>query len=120
MSENLRDILSNLSPEIDQETLLLYLQNKLSADKRHEVEKKLLENQFAGEAEEGLQQFKNKENLSALVDQLNRNLKSKLQSKKKKTDKIHIRQYPWLYLAVIIVILLIVISYFVIQRLQQH
>jgi len=55
-----------------------------------------------------------------LVDHLNRHLKSKLQSKKKKADKIHIRQYPWLYLAVIIIILLIVISYFVIQRLQQH
>ena len=43
MSERLKDILSNLSPEIDQETLLLYLQNKLPADKKHEVEKKLLE-----------------------------------------------------------------------------
>jgi len=120
MSENLKDILSHLSPEIDQETLLLYLQNKLSAEKKHEFEKKLLENQFASDAEEGLQQLKNKENLGILVDQLNRSLKTKLQRTKKKTDKIHIRQYPWLYLAVIIIILLIIISYFVIQRLQQH
>ena len=40
MSENLKDILSHLSPEIDQETLLLYLQDKLTAEKRHEIEKK--------------------------------------------------------------------------------
>jgi hypothetical protein len=119
MSDNLKDILSHLSPEIDQETLLLYLQNKLSAEKRHEVEKKLLENDFANDAAEGLQQFEDKEKLPVFVDQLNKNLKTKLQSKKERSEKIHLKQYPWLYLAVILIILLIIISYFVIQRLQQ-
>ena len=42
--QNFKDILSHLSTEVDQETLLLYLQNKLSAEKRHEVEKQLLSN----------------------------------------------------------------------------
>lgn len=116
MSENLKDILSHLSPEIDQETLLLYLQDKLSVEKRHEVEKKLLENEFAGDAAEGLQQFKNKEKLRLIVDQLNHNLKKKLQKKKPK-DWIHLKEQPWLYLAVVIIILLIIISYFIIQRL---
>lgn len=118
MTENLKDILSHLSPEIDQETLLLYLQDKLSAEKRHEVEKKLLENEFAGDAAEGLQGFKNKEKLSLIVNQLNHSLKDKLQ-KKKKTERIHLQQHPWLYLAVVIIILLIIVSYFVIQRLLQ-
>jgi predicted secreted protein len=120
MSENLKDILSHLSPEIDQETLLLYLQNKLSDEKRHEVEKKLLDNEFAGEAAEGLQQFNNKEKLSLVVEQLNRNLQSKLPKKKKRKERIHLKEQPWLYLAVIIIILLIIISYFVIQRLLQQ
>ena len=119
MSENLKDILSHLSPEIDQETLLLYLQDKLSAEKKHEIEKKLLENDFAGDAAEGLEQFKNKERLKFVVDQLNRNLKTKLQSKRKSKRKIHLKEYSWLYLSVVIIILLIIISYFVIQRLQQ-
>ncbi len=44
MQENLKDILSNLSTEVDQETLLLYLQGKLSAEQQHEVEKKMLKN----------------------------------------------------------------------------
>jgi len=117
VSENLKDILSHLSPEIDQETLLLYLQNKLSVEKRHEVEKKLLENEFAGDATEGLQQFKNKEKLSLIVDQLNLNLKTKLQKKKKRKEKIHLKEQPWLYLAIIVIIMLIIISYFIIQRL---
>ncbi len=120
MSENLKDILSHLSPEIDQETLLLYLQDKLSVEKRHEVEKKLLENKFADEAAEGLQQFKNKEKLTLLVNQLNHDLKTRLQKKKKRKEKIHLKEQPWLYLAVIVIILLIIISYFVIQRLLQR
>jgi hypothetical protein len=120
VSDNLKDILSHLSPEIDQETLLLYLQDKLSVEKRHEVEKKLLENEFAGDAAEGLQQFRNKDKLTMLVDQLNHELKGRLQ-KKKRRQKIHLKEYPWLYLAVIIIIALIIISYFVIQRLlEQH
>jgi ABC-type uncharacterized transport system fused permease/ATPase subunit len=120
MSENLKDILSHLSPEIDQETLLLYLQNKLSVEKKHEVEKKLLENEFADEAMEGLQQFKNKERLTLVMDQLNRDLKDKLQKKKKRRERIHLKEQPWLYLAIVIIIMLIVISYFVIHRLLQQ
>ncbi len=120
MPENLKDILSHLSPEIDQETLLLYLQNKLSDEKRHEIEKKLLENEFAGDAAEGLLQFKNKEKLSLVVEQLNRNLKTKLQKKKKRKERIHLKEQPWLYLAIFIIILLIIISYFVIHSLLQR
>jgi predicted secreted protein len=119
MSESLKDILSHLSADIDQETLLLYLQDKLSAEKKHEVEKKLLENEFANDAAEGLQQFKNKERVSLLVEQLNRELKNKLKTRKK-IQRIHLKEQPWLYLAVIIIIILIVISYFVIHRLLQH
>jgi len=120
MSERLKDILSNLSPEIDQETLLLYLQNKLPADKKHEVEKKLLESQFAEDAEEGLRQLADKETLPEVIDQLNRGLRNKLLRKRRRIERIHIKQYPWVYLAVIIIILLIIISYFVIQALQKR
>jgi hypothetical protein len=119
MSENLKDILSHLSPEIDQETLLLYLQDKLTAEKRHEIEKKLLENEFVNDATEGLQEFRNKDKLALIVDQLNHNLKNKLQKKSRAKRPIHLKDQPWLYLAVMIIILLIIISYFVIQRLQQ-
>jgi hypothetical protein len=117
VSENLKDILSHLSTDIDQETLLLYLQDKLTPEKKHEVEKKLLENEFANDATEGLQEFKNKENLSLLVAQLNRDLKKKLKSRKSRTAKIHLAEQPWIYFAVIVIIILVIISFFVIQRL---
>src|SRR5829696_538504 len=115
MPENLKDILSHLSTDIDQETLLLYLQDKLSVEKKHEVEKKLLENEFADTALEGLQQFKNKDQINSLVEQLNRDLKSRLKKNKNKRLKIHLSEQPWLYVSIVIIIMLIVISYFIIH-----
>ena len=120
MSENLKDILSNLSTDIDQETLLLYLQDKLTGEKKHEVERKLLENEFNSDAAEGLKEFSNKEHLATLVDHLNRDLKKKLEKKKNSRNKIHIKEQPWLYFAVVLIIVLIVISFFIIQRLMSH
>ena len=120
MSENLKDILSNLTTEVDQETLLLYLQDKLTGEKKHEVEKKLLENEFANDATEGLQQFKSRENLAYLVEHLNRDLKKKLEKKRTSRRKIHLKEYPWLYFAVILIIVLIIISYFIIRRMLNH
>jgi hypothetical protein len=116
VSENLKDILSHLSAEIDQETLLLYLQDKLSAEKKHEVEKKLLENEFAGDAVEGLQAIKNKQRISYMVEMLNRDLKKKLEKKKQRREKMRIKDQPWLYISVIIIILLIVIAYIVVRK----
>ena len=116
MSPNLKDILSHLSSEIDQETLLLYLQGKLSAEKRHEVEKKLLENEFAEDAVEGLQTIKDKQHIEYMVEILNRDLKKKLEQKQQRREKMRIKQQPWLYISLIIIILLIVIAYIVIRK----
>jgi uncharacterized membrane protein YukC len=105
MQENLKDILTNLSTEVDQETLLLYLQGKLSAEQQHEVEKKMMDNEFASDALEGLQNFKDEQRLQLLVDQL----KKDLRKKKLSLD-------PWVTIAIILVLVLVVIGYFIIRR----
>ena len=117
MTENLRDILSHLSPDIDEETLLLYLQNKLSTEKKHEVEKKLLENDFAGDAAEGLQNINDQQRISYLVETLNRDLKKRLEKNKRRRQKMKITQQPWIFVTIIIILLLIVIAYVVIYFL---
>lgn len=117
MPENLKDILSNLSTEVDQETLLLYLQGRLSEEKKHEVEKLLIQNEFADEALEGLQEFKDKQQIQYMVDMLNRDLKKKTAKKKKMREKMKIKDQPWLYISILILTLLIVISYIVIHRM---
>ena len=121
MADNLKDILSHLSTDIDQETLLLYLQDKLSDEKKHEVEKRLLENEFASDAMEGLQDFKDKQRVAYLVDVLNRDLRKKTEKKKQRRQRMQLKDQSWLYISIIIIILLIIISYVVVhQAMQKH
>lgn len=119
MQENYKDILSNLSTDIDQETLLLYLQGKLSDEKKHEVEKQLLNSDFDEDAAEGLQEFKDKEQLQYMVEMLNRDLKTRTEKKKKRREKMKIQDQPWLYISIIILFILIAISYLVIKKMLQ-
>jgi predicted secreted protein len=119
MPGNLKDILSHLSTDIDQETLLLYLQDKLSEEKKHEVEKKLLDNEFANDAMEGLQEFKDKQQITYMVEMLNRDLKKKTAKKKQRREKMRLKDQSWLYISLIIIIILIIISYIVIHKAVQ-
>jgi len=120
MSKNYKDILSNLSTHVDQETLLLYLQGKLSGDQKHEVEKQLLLNEVDEDAVDGLQEFKDKEQLQYMVEMLNRDLKKKTAKKKNRREKLKIKDQPWLYISILILILLIALSYIVIRRMLLH
>ena len=119
MPSKYKDIFSHLSTEVDQETLLLYLQDKLSAEMKHEVEKKLLESEFADDAVEGLKEIKDKKQVAHMVEMLNRDLKKKLAKKKQRREKLRIKDQPWLYISILILILLIAISYIVIRRYLQ-
>lgn len=115
MEKNLKDILSHLSTDINQETLLLYLQGKLSAEQQHEVEKHLLEDDFETDAVEGLQNLKDQQRIALIVNQLNRDLKKRTQKKRQDREKRQLPSQWWLYMTIIIILLLIVISYFIIH-----
>ncbi len=117
MSENYKDILSHLSTDVDQETLLLYLQGKLSEEKKHDVEKQLLQGDFEEDAMDGLQEFKDKEQLQYMVEMLNRDLKKKTEKKKKRREKMKIKDQPWLYISILILLLLIVLCYMFIKKM---
>jgi hypothetical protein len=120
MSEDLKDILSNLNPDIDQETLLKYLQGKLSPQQQHEVEKQMMDNDFGTDALEGLQDFKNKKNISLLVDQLNADLKNRTNKKKRSREKLKLNLDSNLIIAIVIILLLIIISYLIIHKQLHH
>ena len=87
MKENLKDILSGLNNDVDQSTLLLYLQGKLNAEQQHELEKQILSDDFNSEALEGLENFGDKRKITAVVEQLNRDLQKKTNLKKAKRKK---------------------------------
>lgn len=120
MSDDLKDILSNLNPEVDQETLLRYLQGKLSEQEQHEIEKQIMDSDFEADALEGLQEFKNKKNISALVDQLNAELKRRTEKKKRFKAKMKLNLDSNLIMAIVIILLLIVLSYFIIHKMVSH
>jgi hypothetical protein len=120
MPDNYKDIFSHLPANLDQETMLLYLQGKLSPEERHEVEKQLIDNDFDGDALEGLQEFHDKQELQFLVESLNRDLRRRTDKKKKAREKMRIKDQPWLYISILILILLIVLSYIVLHRMMNR
>jgi hypothetical protein len=116
MKENLKDILSNLHSEVDQEMLLKYLQGHLTAIQQHEVEKNLLDDPFEADAMEGLENMHDKSQLSEFVEQLNCDLKKKTSRKKNWLFKRDAKLEPWLLLAIVLILLLVVIGFIVIYR----
>jgi hypothetical protein len=120
MQDNLKDILSHLATDIDQDTLLLYLQDKLSEEKKHEVERKLADNEFASDALDGLQAFNDKQQVAHMVEMLNRDLKKKTERKKQRREKLKLPDQSWIYISVIIVIILAILSYVVIHKMNQQ
>ena len=120
MNDDLKDILSNLNSEVDQETLLRYLQGKLSEQKQHEVEKQMMGGDFEADALEGLQEFKNKKDISSLVNQLNADLKKRTEKKKRIKEKMKLTLDSNLIIAIVIILLLIVLSYFIIHKQLSH
>src|SRR5437660_10644364 len=101
MSEELKDILSHLHSEVDQQALLRYLQGKLSAEQQHELEKQMQEDDFSADALDGLQEIKDKKKITDLVAQLNRDLKKKTAKNKKRREKQALHIDPWIIISVI-------------------
>ena len=118
MQDKLKDILTNLNPDIDQETLMMYLQDKLQADQKHDVEKQLADSDFESDAMDGLQSLQDKKRINHIVEQLNRDLKKKTEKKRQRREKLKLADTTWLYISAMIIILLIIISYFVIHRMK--
>ena len=116
MDDKLSDILSNSNKDIDNQKLMDYLSGKLSAEEKHEIEKQMADSDFVNDAVEGLEDVKNKKDLSLFVEQLNTNLHKQLDKKKKRKQKRTLKDQPWLYLAVIILLLLIVVCFIVIKK----
>lgn len=118
MQEKLKDILAHLSQDIDQETLLLYLQEQLSPERQHELEKQLLDNPFAGDALEGLREIKDKKQIAYMVEMLNRDLRKKTEKRKLRRRKLNLPDNSQLYVTIAILLFLIVICFVVIWRMR--
>lgn len=120
MNNDLLNILSNSNKDIDNQKLMDYLSGKLSEQDRHEVEKWMVDNDFENEAMEGLEGFSGKKNLQVYVDQLNKDLHQYIHKKKSRREKRSIKNAPWIYVAIILVLALVIIGYVIIRKLQSQ
>ena len=116
MDDKLLNILSNSNKDIDNQKLMDYLSGKLSAEEKHDIEKQMADSDFVNDAVEGLEDVKNKKDLSLFVEQLNSNLHKQLDKKKKRKQKRALKDQPWLYLAIVLLLLLIIICFIAIKK----
>jgi len=115
MNDELLNILSNSNKDIDNQKLMDYLSGKLSADEKHDFEKSLIDSEMMNDAVEGLEKLKNTD-VSAVVRQLNKNLHKQLNRKRSKKIKRGIKDLPWLYFTIILVLIIILIGFIVIKK----
>jgi hypothetical protein len=118
MNNDLLNILSNSNKDIDNQKLMDYLSGKLSEQEKHEVEAWMVDNDFENEALEGLQQLAGKKNLEGYVDQLNKELHHYIQEKKDRRSKRAIGNPFWIYTAIALILLTIILVYMVIHKLR--
>ena len=116
MNDELLDILSNSNKDIDNQKLMDYLSDKLSEKEKHEFEKNIVNSEMLNDVVEGLEKFKNKKDVSTLVEQLNTNLKKLLEKKKEKKLKREIKNLNWLYFSIILILIIILIGFLVIKK----
>ena len=118
MNDELKNILSNQNPAIRQEKILEYLHRDLTEEERHELEMAMADDEFFNDAVEGLEQVPNPSALQDVVNRLNKNLKDQVRQQQERRQKRKPNYQSWLYMSIILIILLAVISYFVIRKLQ--
>ena len=101
---------------IDQEKLLQYLSEQLSHTESHQLESNIESDPFTFEAMEGLQQMDNNK-IPDVIDQLNIALRKEIKSKKRKKRNQIFSNQNWVYFAVILILILIMISYLVMKKM---
>ncbi len=120
MKDDFKDILSNLNNEIDQELLSLYLQDKLSKEDRYAFESSMVEDDFAADALEGLSSLPSNANLDLLQHSLRNDLNKRLKEKNKSKLKATLQNTNWYIYAIVLVILLCMVGYYVVTKVLQQ
>ncbi len=121
MSDDLKDILSNSNKDINNQQLMDYLSNQLNQTKQHEIEKAMADDAFINDAVEGLQNFNEKKDIQSYVTALHKDLQKQLIKKKKRKDKRRWTDQPWLYLAIVLILIWLILCFIAVKKyLEMH
>jgi len=115
MNNDLKNILANSNKDIDNQQLMDYLSNQLSKADSHTVESKMADDEFMSDAVEGLQQITIEKNRQAYVEQLNNDLHKHLTKNNLRKNKRRLKDQPYILFAIILLLILAVISFFVLK-----
>ena len=115
MQNDLLKILASSNKDIDSQKLMDYINGKLTIKENREIEEMLNDNSFADDAVEGLGQVGDQKKLLEYVDQLNQELHRQLDRSRKNRARKKLFEYPWIYLAVILILVLCVIGFLLIR-----
>ncbi len=116
MSDDLKDILSNDNKNIDNRQLMEYLNDQLSEANKHAVEKNMANDDFTNDAVEGLQKFTTTKDIPLFVEQLNKDLQKKTAQNKRRKEKRQWKDQPYTYIAIVIILGLLLASYFIVRN----
>ena len=116
MNPDLLNILTNSNKDIDNQLLMDYLSGKLSGKEKHVVEEWMADNDFMNDAVEGLESIPDKKKVQATIAELNSQLKQQILKKKKKREKRRLKDSPWTYLAILVILALLLATYFILHR----
>jgi hypothetical protein len=119
MNPDLFNILSHSNKDIDNQKLMDYLSGKLSEPEKQHLEQMAAGNALLNDALEGLQRLSDHKKLQAYVEQLNKELHQHIQKKSKRLERRRIREYPWIYLAAVLILLFCILGYLIIRMLHQ-
>jgi hypothetical protein len=116
MSNDLKDILSNSNKDIDNQQLMDYLSNQLSKADSHAIEQDMADDEFMSDAVEGLQKLENPKDMQAYVEQLNNDLHKQIAKNKNRKAKRTLKDQPYTYVTILIILILAVISFIVLKK----
>lgn len=118
MSDELTNIPSGQPSANEQEKLLQYLDKSLSEAERAKLEAEMKDDPFLLDALEGLSRTDGGTSLHQTVQDLNQSLRQQLRQQKDKRKKKRPANMSLLYMSIILILILAVISYLVIKKMQ--
>jgi hypothetical protein len=109
-----KDILSDYEEQLSEDELLKYLDDNVSQEERHAIEKRINNSAFESDALQGLLQVKNKKTLQKQLNLLNQKL-GQLTAKRQRKEKRKIKIFKWVVLTLLILLFTCVVGYIMIR-----
>ncbi len=113
--KDLHKIIKSEKEVVDEQQLLEFVKHNLSTEAQQMVEKNIAEDPFLMDAVEGLNEVTDEDQINQSIAELNQHLNKLVQNKTKRKQKRRLPANQWAMLAVVVVLFLSIITYFIIH-----